>query len=120
MRYLLLIYGVESRYARMSPAEMQPFMQAWQRFDRDILASGVVEASSRLRPTPTASTVRVRDGKTAITDGPFAETKEQLGGFYCIDVPGLDEALAWAKRVPSGEYGSVEVRPIWPREEFMA
>jgi hypothetical protein len=119
MHYLLLIYGVESRYAQMSPAEMQPLMQAWQRFDREILASGVVEASNRLRPTPSASTVRVRNGKATITDGPFAETKEQLGGFYAIDVPSLDEALVWARRVPSSEYGSVEVRPIWPREEFM-
>jgi len=120
MRYLLLIYGVEARYAQMAPAEMQPLMQAWQRFDKEILASGVVEASNRLRPTTTASTVRVRSGKAAITDGPFAETKEQLGGFYLVQVPSLDEALAWAKRVPSSEYGSVEVRPIWPREEFMA
>jgi hypothetical protein len=119
MRYLLLIYGVESRYAQMSPAEMQPFLQAWQRFDREILASGAVEASNRLRPIATASTVRSRNGKATITDGPFAETKEQLGGFYLVNVPSLDEALAWAKRVPSGEYGSVEVRPIWPREEFM-
>ena len=120
MRYLMLIYGVESRYAQMAPAEIQPFLQAWQRFDKEIVASGVVEASSRLRPVGTASTVRVRNGKTAITDGPFAETKEQLGGFYLLQVPSLDEALAWAKRVPSGEFGSVEVRPIWPREEFMS
>ena len=119
MHYLLLIYGCESRYPEMPPAEMQSFLGAWQRFDREIRASGVVEASNRLRPTATASTVRVRGGKAAVTDGPFAETKEQLGGFYLVNVPSLDEALAWAKRVPSSEIGSVEVRPIWPREEFM-
>jgi len=119
MRYLMLIYGVEARRAQMSPAEIKPFLDAWTRFDKDIRASGVVEASNRLRPTATASTVRTRGGKTSITDGPFAETKEQLGGFYMLDVPSLDEALAWAKRAPTGEHGSVELRPIWPREEFM-
>jgi hypothetical protein len=115
----MLIYGTETRYAQMPPQEMGALMQAWNRFDSEIRASGVVEASERLRPVATASTVRARSGAIAVTDGPFAETKEQLGGFYLLDVPSLDAALAWAKKVPSREHGSVEVRPIWPRSEFM-
>jgi len=118
MRYLLLIYGVEARYAKMTPQEMEPFLAAWTRFDQEILASGVVEASNRLRPVSFASTVRVRGSKPAVTDGPFAETKEQLGGFYQIEVPDLDAALTWAGKVPTAELGSVEVRPIWERADF--
>lgn len=115
----MLIFGVESRYEAMSPAEMGALMGEWNAFHEEFLASGLVQASGRLRPVATASTVRVQNGKVALTDGPFAETKEQLGGFYVLDVAHLDEALAWAKRVPSARFGAVEVRPVWEREEYM-
>jgi hypothetical protein len=76
-------------------------------------SAGVLVGSNRLRPTNTATTVRVADGKTQVLNGPYAETKEQLGGYYLIDVPDLDAALSWAARCPGAEYGSIEVRPIW-------
>ena len=98
---------------------MSTLLGEWNAFNEEILASGIVEASSRLKPVATASTVRTRDGKTSITDGPFAETKEQLGGFYVLRVAHLDDALAWAKRAPSARFGAVEVRPIWEREDYM-
>ena len=119
MRYLLLIYSPESHYQQMSPQDMGALMAEWGKFHEEIASSGVVEASERLKPTPTATTVRVRAGKSAATDGPFAETKEQLGGFYLLKVANLDEALAWAKKVPSARVGSIEVRPIWEAAEYM-
>ena len=119
MRYLVLIYDAESTFTKMPPAELQGLMSEWRTFHDSIHASGAVQAGARLRPIATASTVRVRSGKATTTDGPFAETKEQLGGFYLIDVPSLDEALAWARKMPSARFGSIEVRPVWEREEYM-
>jgi hypothetical protein len=118
MRYLLLIYDPEVTYAKLSPQAMGELMGEWNGFHESITAAGVVKEAARLRPTSFASTVRVRNGKPATTDGPFAETKEQLGGFYLIDVPSLDEALAWARKVPSSRIGSIEVRPIWEPEDY--
>jgi hypothetical protein len=119
MRYLLLIYSPESHYMKMSPPEMGALMAEWGRFHEEIAASGVLEGSDRLQPTATASTLRLRAGKAATTDGPFAETKEQLGGYYLIRVQNLDEALAWAAKIPSARVGSIEVRPIWEAEDYM-
>lgn len=116
MRYLLMIYGEEALDENMSEAEMGQLMQAYGRFGAEIEAAGVLLGSDRLHPVSSASTVRVRDGKTLITDGPFAETKEALGGYYLIDVQDLDAANAWAAKIPSATYGSVEVRPIWVME----
>jgi hypothetical protein len=116
MRYLLMIYGEESIDENMSEAEMGELMQAYGAFGAEIEKAGVVLASERLCPVATASTVRVRAEKALITDGPFAETKEALGGYYLIDVKDLDEANAWAAKIPSAVYGSVEVRPIWEME----
>jgi hypothetical protein len=82
-------------------------------FTQGIVQSGNFKAGDRLRPVDTATTVRVRDGKTLTTDGPFAETREQLGGYYLIEAKDLDEALAIAAKIPSARYGSIEVRPIW-------
>ncbi len=113
MKYMLLIHTDESRYPEMSEEEMGQLMAKYGQFTTEIEDAGVLVDSDRLRPTATATTVRVRDGETLTTDGPFAETKEQLGGFYTIDVSHLDEALSWAAKVPSATYGSVEVRPIW-------
>ena len=119
MQYMLLIYVDEAQLEGRDEAEAQATTREYMTFTGSIRESGNFVDGARLEPSTMATSVRVRDGQTLVTDGPFAETKEQLGGFYQLDVPSLDEALAWAKRVPSGEYGSVEVRPIWPREEFM-
>lgn len=116
MKYMLLINSEESRYPDMSPEDMNQLMADYGRVWGELAEAGVLGDSARLQPTPTATTVRVRDGKTVTTDGPFAETKEQVGGYVVIDVPNLDEAIAWAAKIPSARYGSVEVRPLWVEE----
>jgi hypothetical protein len=106
-QYMLLIY---SPPATREPEETE--MGRWFAYSDEMRNSGAMVAGEALQPTEVATTVRVRDGETVITDGPFAETKELLGGFYIVDVPSLDEALAWAAKMPNIEYGSVEVRPV--------
>lgn len=113
MRYMLLITTPESHYATMSEAEMGRLMGAYNSFTEELQAAGAYHSADRLQPVATATTVRVRNGEATTVDGPFAETKEQLGGFYTIDVPNLDDAIAWAKKVPSATYGSIEIRPVW-------
>ncbi len=113
MKYMLQINSDESYYATISEADMGQIMAGYAAFDEAARAAGVYVDSHRLQPISTATTVRVRDGKSLITDGPFAETKEQFGGYYLLDVEDLDAALEWAARIPSATYGSVEVRPIW-------
>lgn len=113
MKYLCLIYGVESVVAAMAPDEMQKFMGEYNAFTESVKKNGQYLAAERLRPVQTATTVRVRDGKVSTTDGPFAETKEQLGGFYLIEARDLNEAIQSASRIPSARYGSIEVRPVW-------
>ena len=110
MRYLLLIYGDESAYGRMSEAELQADMQKWGEYTAAITAAGASPGGEALQPT--ATTVRDDGGKPIVTDGPFAETKEQLGGYYLLDVENLDEAIRWAHRCPASKYGTVELRPI--------
>lgn len=112
MQYLLLIYDDESKWASMSEAETGKFFDAYNAFTNSVKESGNYIAGEALQPTTTASTVRVRDGKTVTTDGPFAETREQLGGYYLVEAKDLDEAIAIAARIPSAMIGSVEVRPI--------
>jgi hypothetical protein len=114
MQYLLLIYSSEAEEAEMKPAALGSVMAEYTEFTKSIIQSGQFKAADRLKPTSAATTVRVRNGKMATTDGPFAETREQLGGYYLVDAKNLDEAIAIAARVPSAKYGSVEVRPIWP------
>jgi hypothetical protein len=114
MEYLLLIYSSETDENRMDPKKMDELMQAYGAFTHSIAESGHFKAGDGLQPVSTATTVRVREGKTLTTDGPFAETREQLGGYYLIEAANLDEALAIAARIPSAEFGSIEVRPIWP------
>jgi hypothetical protein len=104
MRYVLAIYNDEN-----GP---QGEMDEWFAYDQAIRQSGIVEAGEALQSTSTATTVRVRNGERLLTDGPFAETKEQLGGFYLVNCKDLDEAISWAERMPSTPHGSVEVRPI--------
>jgi hypothetical protein len=108
MEYLCLIYESENE------AEAHPdLLQEYGAFGEEVASKGVMRGGNRLRPASTATTVRIRNGKTATTDGPFAETKEQLGGYFLLDCKDLDEAIAYAAKIPSAKYGSIEVRPIW-------
>ncbi len=121
MRYLLLIYGEETDETP-PPDVAAASHAAYAQFTADIKRSGAFQAGEALTPTSTATTVRLVDGETVATDGPFAETKEALGGFYLIEARDLDEAIAWAARIPAAAFGSIEVRPIWelPPEYAMA
>ena len=114
MQYMILIYGDEKNFAQMAnnPAAQKAMYEAFGKYGGDMRAAGVLRGGAELKPTSTATTVRVKNGKTVTTDGPFAETKEQLGGFYTIDVANLDEAVKWAARCPAAQGGSIEVRPV--------
>ena len=112
MQYLLLIYENEQIGAKMSKADGEKFMKEYFDFTDDIKNKKNYIAGEALQPTSTATTVRVRDGKPVTTDGPFAETREQLGGFYMVEAKDLDEARAIAARIPSARHGSIEVRPV--------
>jgi hypothetical protein len=112
MRYLLLIYNEEYDPATVSPEVWQTTTDAYNAFTKECRDRGVMEGGEALQPTTTATTVRIRDGKTLVTDGPFAETKEVLGGYYLLDVKDLDEALELAAMIPGAKDGSIEVRPI--------
>lgn len=112
MRYLLLIYGGESAMASATPEEMQAMMAEYMAFGEAITSEGIMRGGDALQPTATATTVRVRDGETLLSDGPFAETHEQLGGFYMVECDTLDQAIGAAKRIPGARYGSIEVRPV--------
>jgi hypothetical protein len=113
MQHMLLIYSDEQAVGAMSEAEGEAMMREYGQFSQEARDSGVLVDGQRLRPTPTATTVRVRDGETLTTDGPFAETKEQFGGYYIVEAETLDEALAWAAKIPGARVGSIEVRPVW-------
>ena len=120
MKYALLIYGDENTQAGATPEESQAVMEAYTKFTSDITERGINLGGEALLDTSSATTVRVRNGETLTTDGPFAETKEALGGFYIIDVADLDEALKVAADLPGSWHGSVEVRPIWVWEDEVA
>jgi hypothetical protein len=112
MRYLLLIYEDESGWASLSPEEQAAGMAGYNGFTEWLRDQGLMRAGEALAPTTSATTVRVRDDQTLTTDGPFAETKEQLGGFYMIECDDLDRAIDAASRIPGARHGSIEVRPI--------
>jgi hypothetical protein len=112
MRYMLLIYGDEQAQAGMSEADAAVQYEAYNNFTKSIVDRGLMQGGDALQPTSTATTVRVRNDETLTTDGPFAETKEQLGGFYIVDCKDLDEAIATAARIPGARDGSIEVRPV--------
>lgn len=115
MRYMLLIYSTERAEGQADPSEMQAIMQGHQAVMEGTAKAGILRAADPLHPTSTATTVRVQNGKPIATDGPFAETKEQLGGYYILDCKDLDEAIQWAGKIPTGckgGSGCVEVRPI--------
>jgi hypothetical protein len=113
MQYLLMIYQNEAEYGKMDAATGQKMLAEYDAFTQSIIQNGNFKAGDRLQPVSTATTVRVRDGKTLTTDGPFAETREQLGGYYLVEAKDLDAALAIAARIPGARVGSIEVRPIW-------
>jgi len=117
MQYLLMIYQNEVEYAKMDAAASQNMLAEYQAFTQGIIQSGNFKAGDRLQPTTTATTVRVREGKMLTTDGPFAETREQLGGYYLIEAKDLNAAIEIAARIPSARIGSIEVRPIWVYEK---
>ncbi|MDA9532138.1 YciI family protein [Bradyrhizobium sp. CCBAU 25338] len=117
MQYLLMIYQNEIEYAKNDAATSQKMLAEYQAFTQSIIQNGNFKAGDRLQPTTTATTVRVREGKTLTTDGPFAETREQLGGYYLVEAKDLNEAIGIAARIPSARIGSIEVRPIWVYEK---
>ncbi|TYL90886.1 YciI family protein [Bradyrhizobium rifense] len=112
MQYLLLIYRNEAQQGQMEPADYQKLLAEYSAYTQSIVQSGHFKAGDGLQPTKTATTVRVRDGKTLATDGPFAETREQLGGYYLVEARDLDTAIELAARIPGARDGSIEVRPV--------
>ena len=116
MQYLLLIYLNENQWNTLTEAERQPIYQEYRELVTSLAKSGNYRGGSELAPVSTATTVRVRDGKRSVTDGPFAETKEQLGGYFLVEAADLDEDLAVAERIPSARSGSIEVRPLIPHD----
>jgi hypothetical protein len=115
MQYILLIYSSQKMWDGKTPDEINQVMGEYNAFTESIVKSGNFKAGEELQPTTAATTVRVRNGKTQVTDGPFAETREQLGGFYLIEADNLDQATQIASRIPSAREGCVEVRPIMRR-----
>lgn|SRR5947207_5794388 len=112
MQYLLLIYRNEAKLINMTPEDRQKVSAEYGAYTQSIVQSGNFKAGDGLQPTTTATTVRVREGKTLTTDGPFAETREQLGGYYLVEAKDLDTAIALAARIPEAKEGSIEVRPV--------
>jgi hypothetical protein len=119
MKYLLALFGDESGWDDVTPEEMTAQMEPWNKFEQELLDAGSNLAGEGLQPSNTATTVKIGEGdERIVTDGPFAETKEQLGGFYLLECKDLDEALEWAKKVPLQPGGSIEVRPVMDYEQF--
>jgi hypothetical protein len=113
MKYMLLIYDTEADFEKLTQKQIAEIMEEYGRFSAALKECGAHVSSHRLRPVASATCVRTRNGQPMLTDGPFAETKEQLGGYYLVNVKDLDEALQWAAKVPSARFGSIEVRPVW-------
>ena len=113
MKYMLLDYADTSKAPQYTPEQAKAAVQAWLDYVTEAKAAGVLVNSEALRPVTDATTVRVRKGKMLTTDGPFAETHEQLGGIHLLDCKDLDEAIAWAAKMPGAKYGSIEIRPVW-------
>jgi hypothetical protein len=112
MKYMLLIYDEEQVWGKLSEAERQQIMGEYREFSGQIRSGGHYVAGSQLHPASSATSVRVRNGKRLLTDGPFAETREQLGGYYLVEARDLDDAIAIAARIPSARLGTIEVRPV--------
>jgi hypothetical protein len=117
MKYAFTIYGNESQRDSATPEQQQEMAQAYGAVTQEMQDKGVMVAGEGLYPTQSATTVRVRDGEREVTDGPFAETKELLGGFYVLEVKDLDEAIEWAAKIPGSQFGSIEIRPVMVFDE---
>jgi hypothetical protein len=113
LQYLLLLYADEAGWSKLTPAEQEQGVAAYGAYTEALKKAGVLRGSNRLQPIANATTVRIVDGKSQVLDGPYIDSKEQLGGYYVIDVADLDAALAWAARCPGAGHGVVEVRPSW-------
>jgi len=113
MQYILMLYARESGWSELTQAQQEQAMGAYDAYTEALKNAGVLKGVNRLQSTSTATTVRVANGKSQVLDGPYADSKEQLGGYYIIDVPDLDAAISWAARCPSASHGLVEVRPLW-------
>ena len=113
MQYLLTLYANESGWGQMTSEQQQQGVAAYAAYTEALRSAGALINANRLRPSATATTLRTVDGKTQVLDGPFAESKEQLGGYYLIEAPDLDAAMQWAGRCPGGQHGVVEVRAVW-------
>jgi hypothetical protein len=113
MQYLLMAYVDETGWPKMSKSEQEQGIAAYAAYGEALKTSGVMKGSNRLQPSSVATTVRSTNGKSQVLDGPYVDSKEQLGGYFLIDVPDLDAALSWASRCPAVNHGVVEVRPIW-------
>ena len=113
MQYMLLIYANEAGFQTLTPAQAAEAMASYGAYTEALAKAKLLVSSNRLQPVATTTTLRVAGGKTEVLNGPYAETKEQLGGYFLIDVPDLDAALSWAARCPGASHGSVEVRPVW-------
>jgi hypothetical protein len=114
MQYLLTLYVNEAGWSKLSKTQQEQGTAAYGAYTEALKKAGALLGSNRLKPTATASTVRLVDGKSQVLDGPYADSKEQLAGYYLIDVTDLDAAISWAARCPAAGHGVVEVRPIWP------
>ena len=114
MKYMLLIYGEEQAMLATTPNDGSGMSPDYAAFNAALIKAGAMLGGERLRPSTTATSVRVRNGRSEVIDGPYAETREQFGGFYMIEAPDLDQAIAWAAKCPAAEHGTIEVRPIWP------
>ena len=113
MQYLLMLYAEEAGWQKMTREQQQQGAASYMAYTEALKKAGVHVGSNRLQPIAAATTVKVADGKSQVLDGPYLESKEQLGGYYLIDVPDLDSALSWAARCPGASHGTVEVRPVW-------
>ena len=116
MKYLLTIYMDESSYGDVTPEQAQQVMAAYEAFGREVSEAGAMLGGEGLQPSATATTVQVRDGEIITSDGPFADTREQLGGYYLLDCRDLDEAIGWGAKIPGAQNGTIEVRPVMDYE----
>lgn len=114
MQFLLTLYSQEAGWNNMTPEKQKQGYAAYMAYTEALKKAGAYIGGNRLKPTSTANTVRVTDGKSQVLNGPYADSKEQLGGYYLIEAPDQDAAIAWAARCPGAGHGTVEVRPIWP------
>jgi hypothetical protein len=120
MEYLLMLYAEEAGWSNLTKAQQQEGVAAYAAYTEALKKAGVYKGSNRLQPVSSATTVRVANNKSQVLDGPYVESKEQIGGFYLIDVPDLDSAISWAARCPAASHGVVEVRPVWALSAYAA